>query len=437
MVDCITFYPGTKEWLPYLVLAMFGFGILHEIYFAIFAIFNFYLRHNIPEVLKSGSIAVTLLIVLSQMFLVVIWISEYKCNSFLYFTFGPIFVVLYASCYVLLFTMFAIKVHASTKDSIYRLSKCFISYLTILSLTFIVAVISLIYFFATKNTTWEYFAILFGMILNWVLYVSLLVKLIKALYYVVKTSLILSVHVSYDQSKHASTCPYTFDEDRQNSNVNVTTNIKTASNDSTSNINKSNHNNSSCIRNNGINNINNINNSRAVLFGALFAKCGVAKIKQTMHMVTDRNFVIGGGQQNRTLGLSVADRGSSDNQNCGQGIIDVNLNRSMIKALGIGKIIIRLIIVISVVWMSGIIILITSYIPFIETQDKSSVGLRMNLMYLCYMIDLKINNVCLLYQYGFCQKMFDNNCRLCTICLKHIVICAFRIKLTPDQARHS
>ena len=416
MVDCITFYPGTEKWFPYVMLTIFAFAILHEIYFAIFSIFNFYLSHNIPQVLKRGSIMVTVLIGLSQIVLVVIWISDYECNSFLYFMFAPAFTVLYGSCYVLLFTMFAIKVHASTRDSIYRLSKCFIAYLTTLSLTFIFVVIILIFFYASKNTAFEYInlSILLAMIINWTLYISLLFKLIKALFYVLKTSLILSA--SYDQSKHPHASSYTYD---QGSN-NVATSIKT----STNHNNSSNANNSSY--NDGIDNINNINNSRVLLFDALFTKFNVSNIKQTI--VTDRtdhNSVIGKQNCNQTLDLSVRNRGAMD------------LNRSMIKALGIGKMIVRLVIVISVVFISGIMVTITTFLPYIETQDKSSAGLRLNLMYLCYLIDLKINNVCLLYQYGFAQKMFDNNCQLCVICFKHIVFRSLKAKLIPNQTGQS
>ena len=225
-------------------------GILHEIYFAIFAICNFYLSRNIPQVLKGGSIAAAILIVLSQITVVAVWISEYKCNSFLYFTFGPVFTMLYASCYVLLFTMFAIKVHASTKDSIYGLSKCFVSCLFVLSLTFILCVILLILFYSFNNTTLGYLFVLLAMIVNWILYISLLVKLIKALYYVLKTTLILSVSHDHDPS--------------------------TCTSDLTGHV-------------------NDINNSRLLLFGLLFVKADT-DMKQTT--VTGNNFQIDKNNKN-------------------------------------------------------------------------------------------------------------------------------------------
>ena len=369
--SCVTFYSGTEGWFPYVVLATFTFGIIHEIYFAIFAIYNFYVPRDIPQILKCGSITVTILIIFSQMSIVLLWVSQYKCNSVLYFTLESIFTILYGSCYVLLCTMFAIKVHASTRDSIYRLSKCFISYLYFLAGILILLVILFIIFNFFGNTVFELLCVCLAATITPTLYISLLIKLIKALLYVLKTTLILSV----SQSKHVS----------YNDEINIRTN--------------------------------NINDIKLLLFRTLFA-IGNHDIKQTTAT-----------KNNQTLALSVRNASSAnsgDDQDCGTMDMD---DQSMMKALGIGKIIVRLIVVVGVAFISGIMATVASLILYVETQDDASVGLKITLVYLCYIIDLKISNVCLLCQYGFSQKMFDKRCRLCTICFKHIVFCAFKAKL--------
>ena len=370
---CVTFYSGTEEWYPYVVLPIFALGIIHEIHFAIFAIYNFYVPRDIPQILKCGSITVTILIILCQMSIVLLWVSKYECNSVLYFTLVPIFVILYGSCYVLLCTMFAIKVHASTRDSIYRLSKCFISYLYFLAGILILVVILFIFFyFFFRNTAFELLCVFLAATVTPTLYISLLIKLIKSLLYVLKTTLILSV----SQSKHV--------HGSYNNDINTSTD-----------------------------NINNIK----LLFRTLFAMDNHA-IEQTT--VTKNNQTLALSVRNVSSGSSRDDQDRDTMHMCGQ---------SMMKALGIGKIIVRLTVVVGVAFISGIMAAITSSILYVETQDDASAGLKITLVYLCYIIDLKINNACLLYQYGFSQKMFDKRCRLCTICFKHIVLCTFEAKL--------
>ena len=101
----------------------------------------------------------------------------------------------------------------------------------------------------------------------------------------------------------------------------------------------------------------------------------------------------------------------------------------MKKALGIGKIIVRLVIIIGVVLSSGIMAVIVATLFQIGITDDKMSTLMRTLIYLCYMIDIKVNNICLLYQYGFSQKLFDKRCKLCSKCFRRIMFCKFKARL--------
>ena len=110
---------------------------------------------------------------------------------------------------------------------------------------------------------------------------------------------------------------------------------------------------------------------------------------------------------------------------------DINLHVSYLvlfptKALGIARIMVRITIAISLVFISNIIVCIVLSI-FTHINDGNN-ALLMSLVALCYVMDLKVNNVCLLYQYGFAQQLYDRRCRICNKCLKHLIFCCLETK---------
>ena len=113
---------------------------------------------------------------------------------------------------------------------------------------------------------------------------------------------------------------------------------------------------------------------------------------------------------------------------------DNNLNVSMIKALGIARVMIRVIVCVSIVFTSNIILLIVLVSLHVLSLHEN--GLMTTLLYLCYSIDLIVNNICLLYQYQFAQGSYDKNCKLCNKFLKNVIFCSIETNMKMSQKNH-
>ena len=195
---CFEFHNETDRWFSYTSVFLVVMTIICNAYFALVTISKFYIPQQMPQILKVGSIASTITLTLCQLFNFGLWISKYQCNKFIYYIFGPIYVVLYGIGYVLLFLMFWIKVQSSTKDSIYRLSTIFVCFVIILAIIFIILTVLIIILLSTNKRTLGTICIGVAIIVNLILYLVLLIKLLSTLFYVFKATIILShIHLNF------------------------------------------------------------------------------------------------------------------------------------------------------------------------------------------------------------------------------------------------
>ena len=353
----------------YTIALLLAVSVICSLWFAILTMYKFYIPQQMPKVLKVGSIASTTALTLCQFFNVAVWICKYMCYPFGYYTLSPIYTVLYAIGYMSLLLMFSIKVHSSTKDSIYRLSNIFICFLTILGITFTILTVLIIVLLNTNQETLAHICIGLAFIVNLISYLVLLFKLLSTLFYVFKATIILSNGNFTSSDEWISIFNQIFEFKNDNINIDSThltvhqkrATFKTGSN---SNDNSNNNNNHSNCTNNNTN----------------------------------------------------------------------NLNISMIKALGITRVMIRITVCVSIVFTSNIIVLIV--LIFVHVLSLYQNGSMTTLLYLCYSIDLMVNNICLLYQYQFAQESYDKHCKLCNKFLKHIIFCRIETKMRSNHNKH-
>ena len=152
---------------------------------------------------------------------------------------------------------------------------------------------------------------------------------------------------------------------------------------------------------------------------------------------TNRTSVISQtGSKNNTINNN--NESTNDSCNC---ISDTggninHSNMSMIKALGITRVMIRITVCVSIVFTSNIMVIIVLVsLNVLSLHQNASM---MTILHLCYSIDLMVNNICLLYQYQFAQNSYDKNCKLCNKFLKNIIFCSIEtnMKTIVTQTNH-
>ena len=373
---CFEFFSQVDRWISHVIFVTLVLTAIYGVYSSIRTIYKFYCPEKLPTILKIGSIVATIILTLCQLFLVVICISRYKCYPLGYYVLGPIYTVLYAISYLLLFTMFSIKVDSSTKDSIYRLSNRFICFLIILAILFTILVALIILFLNTNQYALGNICVQFAFIINCILYISLLFKLLSTLFYVFKTTIILS-NVNLKSSDEWISVFNQIFEAKLNDNINININSRRLTLNGTRTI-SSNSSKTNCNLNNNNNNINNNNKSY------------------------DNN---------------------------------LDMDKSLMKALGIARIMIRITVCVSMVFVSNIIVLIS--LVSINVLSLHQNGSVMTLLHLIYSIDLMVNNICLLYQYQFAQKSYDKNCKLSNKFLKNVVFYTIETNMKTIQTNQN
>ena len=346
---------------------------IYAIYSAIVSIYKFYIPQQLPKILKIGSITATSLLTSCQIFNLITWISKYRCYKFGYYAIGSMLVVSYSVGYMLLFLMFSLKVQSSTKDTIYRLSNILIGCLIMLIILFIVLVVFVVIYLYTNQHRLNNIFTALAFINNLILYILLLYKLLSTLFYVFKTNILLSPsNFNYNQ-KSKDEWISVFD---QIFNYEIKNNI----------------------------------------------------IDSNARKVEDLTENQNSTDMNVDSDVKSSDRKYNDNNSM--------LDRSTIKAFGIARIMIRITVCVSVVFVSNIVVLIV--LASLSMLSLHQNGILLTLLHLCYSIDLMLNNFCLLYQYQFAQKSYDKNCKFCDKFLKNTIFCGIEtnmksVSTTPER----